>query len=425
MTKTKIANNEQDLIRVISPSAISGTVTAPASKSMMQRAVACALLSNGKTEISNPSFCDDSKASMCIAQSLGAMIKTEKKSVIVTGGLNPVSNILNCGEAGLCLRMFSPIAALCDEELEISGVGSLLKRPVSMIESPLKVLGANCVTNNGFLPVKIRGPLNGGKATVDGSISSQFLTGLLLALPTALNDTVLDVNNLKSIPYIDMTLKIQSDFGVNIENRDYKRFIIPGKQKYFKKNYHVEGDWSGASFILVAGAISGAITVSGICIKSNQADIAILEAIDRAGGEIEKFHDRINIKKKELKAFEFDATDCPDLFPPLVSLAVHCTGTTVLKGVSRLKHKESDRGEALKLEFSKLGAQIHLDGDYMKIKGGKITGGVVDSHNDHRMAMALAIAAKNGTGDVTVNGWECISKSYPDFFDDLETLCRR
>ena len=436
----KNTKSEKDLIRVITPSVISGTVKAPSSKSMMQRAVACALLCNGQTEILNPSFCDDSRASLGIAEALGATIKIEKNRVVVTGagkpgvaekpgvvekpgvGLKPVSNTLNCGEAGLCLRMFSPITALCDEEIEISGLGSLLKRPISMIESPLKDLGAKCVTNNGFLPARIHGPMKGGKAIVDGSISSQFLTGLILALPIVMNDTILDVKDLKSRPYIDMTLKVQSEFGVCVENQEYKRFLIPGNQQYRSTVYNVEGDWSGTAFLLVAGAISGEVNVTGIDIESNQADKAILEAIERAGAQIDMSLNRVVVKKKYLKAFEFDATECPDLFPPLVALAVHCSGRTFIKGVSRLKHKESDRGEALKLEFSKLGAEIHLNGDVMEINGSTLTGGDVDSHNDHRMAMALAVTATNGTGEVTVNGSECISKSYPEFFDDLYNL---
>ena len=286
-------------MKIIKPSVISGNVTAPASKSMMQRAVACALLSDGQTKIVNPSFCDDSKASMNIAKKLGAVVKNERNCIVITGGLNPVSNVLNCGEAGLCIRMFSPIAGLCYDEIEITGTGSLLKRPISMIESPLKDLGVGCDTNNGFPPVKIHGPLKGGKATVDGSISSQFLTGLLLALPTAENDTILEVKDLKSKPYIDMTLKIQAEFGVSIENEEYKKFIIPGNQKYCKTTYNVEGDWSGASFMLVAGAISGEIIVSGIDIESNQADIAMLDAIEQSGAYIEKLSDKIIVKKEK------------------------------------------------------------------------------------------------------------------------------
>lgn len=411
------------MMKSIRPSAVNGTVRAPASKSMMQRAVACSLLCGGRVEIFNPSFCDDSLASLEIAGCLGSRIVTESGRVCFEDRHGPVSTTLNCREAGLCVRMFAPIAAIFDQEFEITGHGSLMKRPVSMISEPLTELGAECTTNTGFLPVHVRGPMKGGHAVVDGSISSQFLSGLLLALPLASEDSVLEVSHLKSRPYIDMTLKIQSDFGVHVENLDYTQFRIRGNQRYARDSYTIEGDWSSASFLLVAGAISGEVTVTGLSAESLQADRSMIEALSKAGASVQLYKGSVKVSKRRLDAFEFDATDCPDLFPPLVALAVHCKGVTSILGASRLKHKESDRGETLRCEFSKLGAEILIDGDRLTVRGGELTPGTADSCNDHRIAMALSVSALSGTGEVVISGTECVNKSYPSFFSDLNALC--
>lgn len=404
------------------PSDLTGEVQAPPSKSMTQRAIAAALLSGGESIIINPSGCDDSLAAISIASALGASIIIDPGQLRIRGSGEMKENQLNCGESGLAIRMFSPIAALNDSEVVITGTGSLTKRPMSMIEDALKQLGVGCKSNGGFLPLRIRGPLKGGSCKIDGSLSSQLLTGLLMALPVAENDSVVIVENLKSKPYIDMTLQVLERFGIRIDRTDYSRFSIPGNQIYTPQKFEVEGDWSGGAFLLVAGAINGEITVKGLRPDSRQSDKAILNVLDSAGARTTIKENSVSVKKSELRPFFFDATESPDLFPPLVALAAYCKGISTIKGVSRLIHKESNRSAALVNEFRKMNIKIDTDGDNMIVTGGKVSGAEVSSHGDHRIAMAAAVTALAATGKVIIKDSQCVAKSYPAFFDDLRHL---
>jgi len=406
----------------VKPSTINGTIPAPASKSMMQRAIAIATLAKGTSILYNYTPCNDSDTALEISASLGATVSVEGTTVTIDGGMNPKVDEFSCGEAGLGIRMFTPIASLWNKKMTLHGEGSLQRRPISMLEQPLTQLGVDIKTNNGFVPITVQGPLQGKYADVDGSISSQMLTGMLIALPLAANDTTLNVKDLTSKPYIDMTLDIVKDFGVNISHDNYKTFTIKGNQSYKAREYNVEGDWSGASFLLVAGALGGEVTVSNIRSNSLQADLQILEAIKRAGAIIECTNTNILIKKDKLQAFEFDATECPDLFPPLVSLACHCEGVSTFKGVSRLKHKESDRATVLKAEFAKIGTKIELDGDTMYVYGKTVIGGTMHANNDHRIAMAAAVAAILAKEPIDIENSECIAKSYPGFYEDFAKI---
>jgi 3-phosphoshikimate 1-carboxyvinyltransferase len=408
--------------RSVRPSEIKGSIKAPASKSMMQRSVAAALLSDGFTILRNPSFCDDSMAALDIARRLGAVIEIKKDEVFIKGGFAPKEGHFNCHESGLCVRMFTPIASLHNSLITINGSGSLLRRPVGMVQDALLQLGVECKTNNGFMPVTVKGPLRGGTAMIAGSISSQFLTGLLMTLPLVKSNSQLTVEELKSKPYIDMTLRVLSDFGIEVENRDYEEFNIPGNQKYHARDYCVEGDWSGASFPLVAAALSGQVKVIMLQEKSGQPDKAIVEVLRKTGAAVVIKENSIEVKRNMLNAFEFDATECPDLFPPLVALAAHCNDITRIKGAERLKHKESDRAGALREEFGKLGVDVRVDGDEMIIRGGQVKGGKVNSHNDHRIAMAAAATAVAAQSEVIIDGAQCVAKSYPEFFDDMDKI---
>lgn len=410
--------------KLVKPSVISGSIPAPASKSMMQRAIAIALLAKGKSVLYNYTPCADSDMALDVIQRLGADVKmiNNNNDVEVMGGFFPKHNEVSCGEAGLGIRMFTPVASLWHETMKLNGEGSLKKRPIAMLENPLKELGVEISTNNGFVPITVKGPLKGGLAHVDGSVSSQMLTGLLIALPLAQSDTKLIVNDLKSKPYIDMTLGIMNDFGVSITHSNYETFEIKGNQDYTARNYVVEGDWSGAAFLLVAGALGGSVTVTNLLAKSLQADLEIMKAIEKAGADIIITDSSISVVKNNLHAFEFDATECPDLFPPLVALACHCNGVTTIKGVSRLKHKESDRATVLKTEFAKIGTVIELRGDEMLVYGGTVTGGVMHANNDHRIAMAAAVAAIACKTEIEIENTECIAKSYPGFFEDFAKI---
>ena len=416
------------MIVKIQPGKISGNIDAPTSKSSMQRACAAALLNDGKTIIGNPGRSNDDLAALGVIDNLGAKVlqQSTNELVIESKGVKPVSREMNCGESGLGIRMFAPIAALSDQEIIINGTGSLLSRPMDFFDEIFPKLGIEIESNHGKLPIKIKGPLKPVDITIDGSLSSQFLTGLLMAYGKAATKPVtITVNNLKSKPYIDLTLQVMQEFGYSVINHQYESFEIhpvnvPSHQP---KNYLVEGDWSGAAFLLVAGAIAGEITIKGLNVFSSQADKAILRALTMSEAVVSIAEDQIVIGPGKLKAFHFDATDCPDLFPPLVALASFCDGTTVIEGVSRLAHKESNRGLTLQEEFGKMGIEITLQDDLMLVKGGTgLKAAIVHSHHDHRIAMACAVAALRAEGETTIEEAEAINKSYPTFYSDLKNL---
>ncbi len=410
-------------MRYVSCSRIDGRLSAPASKSFMQRLVAAAVLANGPTEITDPSDCDDARAALEIARRLGAEVSVESDRVRIKGGLIPGRKTLPCGESGLSMRMFTPIAGLLSGPVTLTGAGTLCSRPMGMMVGPLEMLGVRCKTRSGHAPLEVCGPLQGGSARVDGSISSQFLTGLLLALPRAPVDSTLDVPVLRSAPYIRATLSVLQEFGVVVRaNESLSRFEIPGRQVFWPHSTRVEGDWSGAAMLLVAGAVGGRVEVTGLRSDSVQADRAILDALRAAGAIIRVEESAIVVERDRLVHFEFDAVDCPDLFPPLVALAAHCTGHSRIHGANRLRHKESDRALALVEEFAGLGVSVTQAGNTLEVEGGRIPGGRMNSRGDHRMAMAGALAGIGSEQGVEIEHWECVSKSYPGFFDDLEHI---
>jgi 3-phosphoshikimate 1-carboxyvinyltransferase len=428
---------------IVYPSKLVGEQIAPASKSSMQRACAAALLHKGQTIIHNPGHSNDDLAATDVIQKLGAVVEINKAGnneidhptvTVTSNGVNPVGAIMNCGESGLGIRMFTPIAALSNQTISIEGKGSLVKRPMHFFDEIFPSLGVAIKSQKGFLPIEIKGPLQPANITVDGSLSSQFLTGLLMAYAaTEVYDTEIKVLDLKSKPYIDLTLAVLNAFGWNVKHTHYESF------KFYHHTplkplieYTVEGDWSGAAFLLVAGAIAGPIKVKGLQLNSTQADKKIISALISANASIRIEVDGIilgpnknmeNEAQEKLNVFHFDATDCPDLFPPLVALACYCNGVSEIKGVSRLAHKESDRGLTLQAEFAKMGVNIILSGDVMQIHGGcEIKSAVVFSQHDHRIAMACAVAALCANGPVEITEAEAINKSYTDFFTDLQQL---
>ncbi len=424
------------------PNTLRGEQVAPASKSSMQRACAAALLHPGTTSILNPGHSNDDLAALDVIRKLGADVTIEDAlnenintaSIMVhSDGVKPIGTSMNCGESGLGIRMFTPIAALSDQTITIEGKGSLLKRPMHFFDTIFPKLGIDIQSQSGYLPIKIKGPLKPANIEVDGSLSSQFLTGLLMAFAATENtNAVIEVLGLKSKPYIDLTLSVLNAFGWKVQHQDYKRFEFLAHPPLAKHiDYTVEGDWSGAAFLLVAGAIAGPISVKGLQLDSTQADKAVMQALKATGASIDIQDHTIQIGPAKdpagnfilLNAFEFDATDCPDLFPPLVALAAVCDGVTVLHGVSRLAHKESDRGLTLQTEFAKLGIQIELDQDRMLVHGGTgIKAAEVFSQHDHRIAMACGVAALCSDGPITITDAEAVNKSYTDFFKHLQHL---
>ncbi|MBN9297639.1 MAG: 3-phosphoshikimate 1-carboxyvinyltransferase [Filimonas sp.] len=417
------------MLVTIQPGSITGNIVAPASKSSMQRACAAALVRKGESVIHNPGISNDDNAALDVIKQLGATWSINDSVLTVKSeGVAAVSNEINCGESGLGIRMFAPLVALNKHTITINGKGSLVTRPMDFFDEVLPLLDVKIQSNEGKLPLNIHGPLLPKNITIDGSLSSQFLTGLLMAYAAAdAKDVAITVVDLKSKPYIDLTLKVMQDFGLKVpENRNYESFYFaatPHAAASKTIDYTVEGDWSGGAFLLVAGAIAGNITVKGLDPFSTQADKAVLQALMDCGSVISIQPDVIEIGPGKLQAFHFNATDCPDLFPPLVALASYCEGTTVIEGVNRLAHKESNRGLTLQDEFGKLGIEVKLQDDLMLIKGNTgVKAATVHSRHDHRIAMACAVAALKAEGDVTIEEADAVSKSYPNFYEHIKSL---
>ena len=430
---------------IIRPSGLKGAIQAPVSKSSMQRACAAALLHKGQTIIHNPGHSNDDKAALRIIEALGAIITKDGETLIIesNGTVSPkvIDGVakINCGESGLSIRMFTPIISLSPATVTITGEGSLTERPMDFFDELLPILGVKIKSRQGRLPLEVQGPLIPKDITIDGSLSSQFLTGLLMAYSSALTSTAkpgsvtISVRDLKSKPYIDLTLDVMKQFGsLRPVNNNYEEFYFETSAHHDNAvvndlsavvHYQTEADWSGGAFLLVAGIIAGPVTIRGLNPGSTQADKAILEALMAAGAGVAIEAKGIKLHPSALYAFEFDATDCPDLFPPLAVLAAYCGGTSRIKGVSRLVHKESNRALTLQEEFGKMGVRIELDEDIMIIHGGNtINGAKVHSRHDHRIAMACAVLALGAEGETLIEDAEAVNKSYPDFYSDLEKL---
>ncbi|MPM24974.1 3-phosphoshikimate 1-carboxyvinyltransferase [bioreactor metagenome] len=331
--------------------------------------------------------------------------------------------ILDADESGLSLRMFSFVAALYGKAIRVTGKSSLLSRPVEPLVEALLQCGVQVKTSNGALPLTVCGPISRNKIELDGSFSSHMLSGLLIVAPLLEHDTEISVRNLVSRPYIAMTLNIMRQFGVEVENNNFRQFYIKGHQHYQGQEYSIEGDWSAAANFLVGAAVSGRIELTGLNQNSLQADIKIREILADFGAHVNVLDNFIRVSKNEARPFEADLTDCPDLFPPLVVLAAATNGKSVLSGTERLIHKESNRFKSLLTVFSKLGLKMEPHGNELHVYGsGHLTGGEVDSFNDHRIAMCAAIAGTLSSSEIRIENADAVSKSCPEFFGDLKKV---
>lgn len=413
--------------RSVAATTLEGSVVAPPSKSDTQRALAAASLCEGRSRICNPSASADAHAAMGLAEGLGATITREADGCLtVRGAPRLTRQTLSAGEAGLSFRLFAPILALFDDEVLLTASGSLRSRPMGMLEAPLVSLGAKVGARTGLSPLLLRGPMRGGEARVDGRRTSQHISGLLMATPRCPRDSVLSVQGLRSGPYVSMTLATLAAFGIRVDHDPgMTRFEVPADQRYRPTEYTVEGDWSGAAFLLVAGALAGAVQVRGLAMDSRQPDRRVIEALELAGASISTGAEGVRVAASRLRGFRFDATDCPDLIPPLAALAARCDGTSVLLGAGRLRDKESDRGAALAAEFGALGVAVEVQGDTLRVVGGRLRSATCDAHGDHRIAMAVATASMGSNATISILGWRSVDKSYPRFFEDLSTLGAR
>ena len=408
--------------KTILPFKVQGSIVANPSKSYLQRAIVCAALAKEKTHfpIDNPS--DDVSAALRLLPALGAFY--QNGIIHPSSSTNRLDELeLSFGESGLLLRLMSTIGLGFAKRLILHGEGTLLQRSIVSLVDQLRAIGLQVDSNNGFLPVVIEGEITNTSLSVNASDSSQFLSGLLIALSQKSFDCEMNVTALSSKPYIDLTLDVLNDFGVSIRHEDYNTFYIKGNQLMSPKKMIIEGDWSGAANHLVGAAISGEITMKGLSIISTQADKSILDALSDFGAMVEVHEDKIKVEQNEKRPFVFDATHCPDLFPPLAILACAAVGTSEIIGLHRLENKESNRELSIVKMLNVLGVNYRIVADSILIEGkGKVNGGTIATYNDHRISMAGAMAACLASSDIIIDNVACVSKSYPTFFNDLKEL---
>ncbi len=400
----------------IKPSVLTGTVTAITSKSAAHRALICAALSEGVTKLMVNNLSEDILATMQCLLGMGAGVWREGRYIYVKGITEKPENIsLNCRESGSTLRFLLPVACLFSNSY-ITGEGRLPKRPLGEL---IEALSANGVDfSAGSLPFEVSGCLKSGKFILPGNISSGYVTGLMFALPLLLGDSeIVLTSKLESSAYVDMTIDMLGNFGIEIETLD-NGYKIKGGQKYISpRSLEIEGDWSNAAFFLAAGAISGQIKLLGLDINSLQGDKAILGILKEYGAEVVVGKDGIIVRSKLKKGFKADVSGTPDLLPILSVLGADAEGETLLYNAARLRIKESDRLAAVNKMLHDLGARSYENDDSLEITGTGFLGGVTESFNDHRIAMSAAIAASGAKDGVIIKNAEAVGKSYPDFFE--------
>lgn len=404
---------------------VKASFSIPASKSHSQRVLACSLINKEKTIILGLGNSDDEQGLFQLISEMGAKIERIDGKIIIEGvELNNQTELnLNFGESGLAARMMTPILANANGLINLNGQGSLLNRPMNQFDEVFKRLGVDFASHSGRLPYRIHGPLKPQNIQIDGALSSQYITGLILGYVASplLRTEIIEVLNPTSIPYIELTLEVLRNFGVELEFKDNK-IQFAGPYKFKETEISIEGDWSSASFFMVAGAILGDITIRGLNLNSKQADRKVLEALKDFGADL-LLENGVRIIKNQSKAFDFDATHCPDLFPPLAVLASFANGESRIKGVSRLIYKESNRAVTIQSELTKMGAKISIVGDEMLIQGiENVNSAEINSHGDHRIAMSCAIMALKADKPTTIQDSEVVNKSFPDFYNFLEKL---
>ena len=406
----------------ISPGILQGAVTAPSSKSFSIRALVADYLAGGGSVLHNLSDCED--------------VLAAQKALVEL----PLGMPVECGESALALHLIAPVAALRSRPVLFGAQGTLRQRPLASLVHALEVFGAQCNHSESGSLLRVEGPLRSGKNRLDGRFGSQAVSGLLMALPLLDGDSEITLLHPVSLPYIDLTLHVMHLFGVHIEAMPNPqsaeiRYLIPGGQSYRPTELTVTGDWSGAAALMVAAAVSSAIYQRSECVVRGVGavdfaapDSTIVEVLRAAGVLCMPLADGWKISvSDDLKPFVFDLTHAPDLAPALTALAAHIPGISRLTGAGRLMSKESSRGEVLQQIFEQMGVQIDLWADELVIYGGnrRDTSAlelVVDCRNDHRIAMAVAIATVGAQTPVTLSGASCIAKTYPRFWDDLALL---
>ena len=408
----------------ISESEACGKAAAPSSKSYTIRGLICAALAEGKSEIIAPLASDDTTAAINVLKKVGVKIRQQKSSWKVDGGrFTAPAGDLFCGDSAATLRFMTAIGALVPGTSHLTAGPSLSRRPVKVLIDALQQLGVKCSANGDLPPVTVAGgKFACGSTSLPGNISSQYVSALLHIAPFAKEGMIVKLTApLESRPYVMMTLDTMHWFGINaVFDENLDKFEI-SSQKYKPTKYHVEGDWSSASYLLALGAMAGEIEVNNLDMQSLQGDRMLLQYLREMGAHTVVGRTSINIVKSNLNAIKADLTDCIDLLPTMAVLAAVAEGTSVFSGIERARIKESDRVAAVAEGLTRMGIRVETDAKRIRITGGKPKGALIDSKGDHRIAMAFSLLG-TVAGDTVVDGAECVTKTWPEYWDVLQNL---
>ena len=415
------------IVQIQPPARIGGTVSAPPSKSMAHRAVLCSALAKGTSHIENLEFSKDISATLAAAGQLCARVESGPADALVEGlgHFRPVFGPVDCCESGSTLRFLIPLASLTGQSITFVGRGRLMERPQSVYETLYRKQNLHFEQANGQLTVA--GSLRSGEYTLAGNVSSQFISGLLFALPLLAGDSTLHlIPPVESRSYIEMTRAAQAAFGVTSHWLDDTTLCIPGGQQYHPRDYIVEGDYSQAAFLAVLGAVKGGITLTGLAAETLQGDAAILDILRRCGAKFTRTEAGLVFEQAPLHGVDIDLADCPDLGPVLMVLGLLCEGTTVIRNAERLRIKESDRIAAMEAELRACGGVLSSEGGTITVQGCKprlhAPEAPLSGHNDHRVVMSLTVLALAADIPLAINEAEAVQKSWPHFFDALKPL---
>jgi len=409
-------------------SRLRGSLQAPPSKSYTHRALFCSALAQGESKLHSPLFCEDTLATSHALSKIGVTTEWNDGTACVSrsGEFKKPSDTIFCEESGTTLRFITAICATTPHAADISGGPSLLKRPVKDLAVALRQLGANCTSNQGYPPVHVRGPIRGGTVRIPGNVSSQHLSALLLAAPLAEMPVEIYVSGrLESKSYVQMTMDMQNKFGVRVDaSDDMTRFRTAG-ERYHPSQTEIEGDWSSAGFLLVGATIAGEkVQVHGLAEGSLQADRRLTRILKQMNGRVSQDSDSTTVEKSQLEPVEVDVSDCPDLFPAICALCAMTDGLSTVRGIRRLRIKESNRVQAMSNGLRQMGIRTKESENSFIIHGGRPQNAVLNPYRDHRIAMAFAVLALC-TDEATIVDSECVAKSYPSFWSDLQSLGAR
>jgi len=408
----------------ISKSEAGGSLAAPSSKSYTIRGLICAALTRGTSEIIDPLGSDDTEAAMEVLGKVGVSVRHSKDCWEVSGGqFRQANSDLFCQESAATFRFMTAVSTLLPGRHRLTAGPSLSLRPVEPLVEAMRQLGINCSSEGGFPPVVVDGGgLRGGTTELPGDISSQFVSALLLVAPRATEEMTLRLTTpLESAPFVLMTLDTMQWFGVSVAfSEDMDEFqVVP--QPYRPTRYRIESDWSSASYLLALGALDGKVSVSNLSTESLQADRKILNILQEMGASVIVKGNSVTVSKSRLQAIKADMSNCIDLLPTVAVLAATADGTSELTGLARARLKESDRVAAVCEGLERMGIPVTVAGDCMKITGSQPKRAVIDSKDDHRIAMAFALLGTM-VGETIIDGAECVSKTYPEFWDELRSL---